>query len=125
MPRSAIAVDGGRVDLDPGFGTTGPGDRPVTGQGGEEPHRHLRAAGVVHAQEQHGGLAVVVQALDLRQRPQSLPGEPFGHQRQELDHGGPGGELVERGMQEPFDRLGAEDPLEFGGEPGRRGPQRE
>ena len=85
----------------------------------------LRPTGVMHAQEQHRGFAVITQALDLGQRPQLLTGEPFGHQRQELDHGGPEGELVERGMQEPFDRLGAEDTLELGGQSSRRGPQRE
>jgi hypothetical protein len=43
----------------------------------EEAHRHLGAAGVVHAQEEDGRLAVVVQAFDLGQGPQPLPGEAF------------------------------------------------
>jgi hypothetical protein len=50
--------DGGGVDGDAGFATFGPGDGAVTGEVLEEAHRHLGAAGVAHAQEQHGGLAV-------------------------------------------------------------------
>ena len=58
MPTSAMACDGGRVDLVAGFGAAGPGDGLVTGELGEEPQRHLGAAGVVGAQEQHGRFAV-------------------------------------------------------------------
>src|SRR5204863_7403381 len=39
--------DGGGVDLVAGFGAAGPGHRPVAGKVGEEPQRHLGAAGVV------------------------------------------------------------------------------
>lgn len=50
-----------------GFGAAGPADCPVCGEGLEEPERHLGAAGVVGAKEQHRGFAVVVQAFDLGQ----------------------------------------------------------
>jgi hypothetical protein len=83
---------------------------------GEEAHRHLGTAGVVSAQKQHGGLAVVVQTFHLGQRAQPLAGETFGHQRQEVRDGGGGGELVERGVQEPLDGLRPEDPGEVVGQ---------
>jgi hypothetical protein len=61
---------------------------------GEKAHGHLGAAGVVHAQEQHGGFAVVGQAFDLGQCVEALAGEAFGQKRQEVGHGGAAGELV-------------------------------
>jgi hypothetical protein len=44
---------------------------------GEEAERHLAAAGVVGAQEQHDGFAVVAASLDLLEGLQALPGEAF------------------------------------------------
>jgi hypothetical protein len=76
----------------------------------KEPKRHLGTAGVVRAQKQHRGFAVVVQTFDLGQRTQPLPGEPFGHQRQELADGGGVGEPVVGGMQEPVDGVGPKTP---------------
>ena len=51
---------------------------PVAGEVLEEAERHLAAAGVVHAQEQHDGLAVAAQTLHFGQRGQALAGEAFG-----------------------------------------------
>jgi hypothetical protein len=62
----------------------------------------------------------VRQAFDLRQGLQALPGEAFGQQRQEIRDGGPSGELVVRGVQEPLDGLGVEGALEVSGEAGGR-----
>jgi hypothetical protein len=45
---------------------------------GEEPERHLRSAGVVHAQEQHGRPGVVRRAVEFGQGVQPAPGEPLG-----------------------------------------------
>ena len=104
-----------------GFGPAGPGDRGVAGVALEEAQRHLGAAGVVRAQEQHDGFAVVVQALDPGQCLQPLAGEAFGEQRQEVGDGGPAGELVVGGVQEPFDRLGAEGADEVSAQPGGGG----
>jgi hypothetical protein len=66
----------------------------------------------VHAQEQHGRLAVVV-SFDLGQGVQSLAGEPFGQQRQEVRDGAVGGELVVAAVQELVDGLDAEDAVEL------------
>jgi hypothetical protein len=109
--------DRGRVDLAAGFGAAGPADRPVCGEGLEEPERHPGAAGVVGAQEQHRGFAVVVQPFDLGQGMEPLPCELFGEQCHESGHGGVGRELVIGGVQEPFDRLAAADAGELVGEP--------
>jgi len=79
----------------------------------------------VGAQEQHDRFAVVVQPFDLGQRPQPLPGEPFGHQRQELPDSRAVGELIERGVQEPLDGLGAVDAVELLGQPGGGVPQQQ
>ena len=76
--------DGGRVDLFAGFGATGPGDRVVAGVVLEEAERHLGAAGVVDAQEQHDGLAVDLQPFDPGQGLETLPGEAFGQQGRKL-----------------------------------------
>ena len=46
--------DGGRVDRSAGFGAAGPGDGAVAGEVVEPAEGHLRAAGVVDAEEQHG-----------------------------------------------------------------------
>jgi len=92
----------------PGSETAGPAHRPITGEMLEEAQRHLATAGVVHTQEQHHRSTVVTVALDLGQRMQPLPGEPFGDQRQEPRQPALVGELVIAGVQEPFDRCGAE-----------------
>ena len=125
MPTSAIACDGGRVDLDAGFGSARPGDGLLAGEVGEEAERHLGAAGVVGAQEQHGGLAVGDLALDPGQRVEALTGEAFGQQRQEVGDGRAGGELVVGGVQEPLDGFDAEVLVEVTLQPGGRGPHRE
>ena len=68
IPRSAIAsIAAGLISLSR-LRATGPGDRAVAGEVLEEPERHLRPAGVVHAQEQHDRPAVLALALDLGQR---------------------------------------------------------
>ena len=48
--------DGGRVDLVAGFGAAGPGNALIAGKVVEVPQRHLGAASIVRAQEEHGGL---------------------------------------------------------------------
>ena len=82
MPRSRHGGDGCGIDLAARFRSAGPGDRIVAGVVLEEAECHLRAAGVVDAEKQHDGLAVV------RQRPsnsgeclESLPSETFGEKR--------------------------------------------
>jgi hypothetical protein len=70
-----------------------------------EAHRHLGAAGVVRAQEEHDGCCVRVGVLDLGQCLEALPGEPLGQQRKEVEDGRPAGELVIRGVQKPVDRF--------------------
>ena len=121
MPTSAMACDGGGVDFVAGFGAARPRDRAVAGEVGEESERHLGAAGVVGAQEQHGGFAVVVLAFDPGQRVEPLAGEPFGQQRQEVGHGRAAGELVVGRVQEPFDGLDAEHAVELALQSGRGG----
>ena len=80
----------------------------------EVPQRHLGAASVVGAQEQHGGLGVGDLALDTGQGGQSLVCPAFGEQRKEVGNGCPTGELVVGGVQEPFDGLDAEVLAELG-----------
>jgi hypothetical protein len=72
------------------------------------------------AEEQHGGFAVIAQTFHLRQSLQALAGEAFGEQRQEVRDGGPAGELVVGGVEEPLDRLGVEGALEVAGQASRR-----
>ena len=91
----------------------------------EEPERHLGAAGVVGAQEQHGGLGVGDLAFDPGQGGEALAGPAFGQQRQEVGNGGPAGELVVGGVQEPFDGLDAEVLAELVVQSRRCGAQRE
>lgn len=86
--------DGGPVDLVAGFGSAGPGDGLITGEGSEEAEGHLGPAGVVGAEEQHGGLAVVVESFDFGQRLQPLTTEAFGDEGEELGDGGVVGELA-------------------------------
>ena len=71
------------------------------------------------AQEQHDRRRGV--ALDPGQRGEALAGEPFGQQRQEVEHDRASGELVVGGVQEPFDGLGAEHAVELALQVGRRG----
>jgi hypothetical protein len=71
--------------------------------------RTISSAGVVDAQEQHGGLALGVMAFDASQGVQ------------EPRDGGVGGELGIAGGQEPFDGLRAEHPVELAVEPGGGG----
>ena len=110
----------GRVDLVAGFGAAGPGDALITGEVVEVPERHLGAACVVGAQEQHGGLGVGDLAFDSCQGGESLACPAFGQQREEVGNGCPAGELVVGGVQEPFDGLDAEVLAEFGVQPRRR-----
>jgi hypothetical protein len=56
----------------------------VADEGLEEAEGHLGPAGVVGAQEQHGGFAVVVQAFDLGEGGEPLPAERFGPQGRNL-----------------------------------------
>src|SRR5262249_6098478 len=51
--------DGGRVHLVAGLRPARPGHRPVAGEMLEPSHRHLRAAGIVHAEEQDVGNGAV------------------------------------------------------------------
>ena len=76
--------DRGRVDLVAGFRAARPGHGLVPGEVVEEAESHLGAAGVVGAQEQHGGLAVGDLAFDAGQGVKALAGEAFGQQRQEV-----------------------------------------
>ena len=117
--------DGGGVDLGAGFGAAGPGDGAVAGEVVEPAEGHLRAAGVVHAQEQHDRGAVGAFAFDFGEGAESLAGEAFGHQRQEVGELGAVGELVVAGLEEQLDGLGGEEVVELvvqggGGELGWR-----
>jgi hypothetical protein len=80
----------------------------------EPAERHLGAAGVVHAEEQHDRRAVGADALDPGQGAQALAGEAFGHQRQEVGELGPVGELVVARLQVQLDRLGGKELAELG-----------
>jgi len=85
---------------------------------GEEAHGHLRSAGVVRAQEQHGRSAVVGSTFDLGQGVEALSGEAFGEEGQEVGDGGMAGELVVGGVQEPVDGVDVERAVEVASEPG-------
>ena len=85
----------------------------------------MGATGIVGAEEHHGGLTVVVQALHLGQCLQPLPAETLGDQGEELGHGRMVSELVVRGAQKPFDRLRSVGTAELLGEPGGGGAQGE
>ena len=102
-----------RVHLVAGLGAARPRDRPVAGEVVEPPERHLRAPGVVHAEEQHGRETVVGLALDARERLEALAGEALGEDGQEVQRGGAVGELVVARGEEPFDGLGAEHAVEL------------
>ena len=93
----------------------------VAGEVGEESERHLGAAGVVGAQEQHGGFAVGDLAFDAGQGVEALAGEAFGQQGQEVGHGRAAGELVVGRVQEAFDGLDSEHAVEFTFQSGRGG----
>ena len=115
--------DGRRVDLVAGFGSAGPGDGLVAGDGLEKAEGHLGPAGVVGAEEQHSGLAVVVKSFDFGERFQLLAAEAFCDEGKERGDGGVVGELVVGGEQEPFDGLGAVNALELVAKPGCGGAQ--
>ena len=90
------------------FGSTGVDRDAVTGEVTEPAGGHLRATGVVHAQEQHRWPIGGLQTFDLGERPEPLSGEALGEQRQEVRDTGCGCELVERVDDEPLDGLRAE-----------------
>jgi hypothetical protein len=95
-----------------------PGSEPpdhgaTAGEMVEPAQRDLRAAGVVHTQEQHDRGAVGAATFDFGKRLEPLAGEALGHQRQEADELGPVGELVVAGFQEQLDRLGGEEITEL------------
>ena len=77
------------------------------------------------AEEQHGGFGVGDLALHAGQGVQTLTGEAFGQQRQEVGDGGAAGELVVGGVQEPFDGFDPEGAAELDSQPGRGGAQGE
>jgi hypothetical protein len=87
----------------------------------EEAHRHLATAGVVHAQEQHDGAAVVAESFDPGLRGQLLPRETLGQQRQEVRHSAVRGELVVARVQEALDGLGAVHAVELAAQAHRGG----
>ena len=70
--------DGGGVDFVSGFSAARPGHTVVTGEVGEEAERHLRAAGVVGAKEQHRRPPVVDLAFNAGQGVEALAGETLG-----------------------------------------------
>ncbi len=104
-----------------GLRASGPRDRAVARELLEESERHLRLAGVVHAQEQHHGLAVVDEALHAAEGVQSLAREALGEERKERGDRRLGRELVVGAGEEVLDGLRGEDPRELSAEPlGRR-----
>src|SRR5262249_37472847 len=106
-------VDRGRVDLAFGHGSAGVDDDLIAGQALEPGGRHLGAAGVVDAQEQHRWDGGFDASLDLGQGLQPVPGESFGEDGEEGQHRGAGEELVEAVGDESLDGLGGEDAGEF------------
>jgi len=108
--------DGGRVDLAAGFGAAGPGDRFAAGEVVEPAEGHLGATGVVDAEEQDDGDALVGFALDLGESLEALAGEALGEQRQERRDAGAAGELLVAGLEEQLDGLNRERALVLAGE---------
>jgi hypothetical protein len=86
----------------------------------EPAQRHLRATGIVHAEEQDHRSSVVDLAFHPSQGVEALPGEALGQQGKEVGHRGPAGELVIARHQEPLDGLGPEGPVERLGQPDGR-----
>ena len=113
MPTSAIARTADGLISFPGLGTAGPRDGVVAGEVVEPTEGHLRAAGVVDAEEEHRGDAVGGLAFDLRQGLEALAGESLRDQGQERHDTRIGRELVVAGGEEQLDRLGAEDAFEL------------
>jgi hypothetical protein len=77
----------------------------------------------VHAEEQHGGPAVAAVAFDLGEGVEALAGEALGEEGEEGGDGGFAGELVEAGLEEQLDGLGAEPAVELGAEAPGSGAQ--
>ena len=90
--------DGGRVDLVGRFGAAGVDVDAVAGEVAEPAGGHLGAAGVVDAEEQHGGLVGRSLSFDLGEGLEAVAGEAFGEDGSE---GGDGGlrERVGRGSR--------------------------
>jgi hypothetical protein len=103
MPRSAIAAIAAGLTSMPGSDPPDQATAVSPVRDWKKPKGHLRTAGIVGAQEQDHGLAVVVQALDASQRLEPLVGETLGQQRQELGDLGATRELVEGAGEEAFD----------------------
>jgi hypothetical protein len=113
----------GGVDFISGFGSARPSDALVASELGEESERHLGTSSVVGAKEQHRGFGVGDLAFHPGQGGESLAGEAFGQQRQEVGDGGAAGGLVVGGVQEPFDGLYPEGAVELVLQPGGGGSQ--
>jgi hypothetical protein len=71
----------------PGSDPPEPGDGAVAGEVVEVAEGHLAAAGVVDAQEQHGGSGVAALSVDAGEGGQPLAGEAFGQQWQIVGDG--------------------------------------
>jgi hypothetical protein len=76
---------------------------------GEPAERHLRASGVVDAQEQHCGLAPGGFDPGVCEGLQPLMGESFGSDDEPVPHGCCGGELGVAAAEQRLDGLFAED----------------
>jgi hypothetical protein len=97
-----------------GFGATGPGDGPVAGEVGEPAECHLRAPGVVDAQEQHRGFAVGGHDPGVGQSLEALAGESFGADDEPVPDGGGGCEVGVAADQQRLDGFFAEDAAVLG-----------
>ena len=84
MPTLAHGGDRCRIHLDPRLRTTRPCNRAIAGEVLEPAECHLRATGVVHAQEEDGREAVVRLAFHASERAQALAREPLRHDRKEV-----------------------------------------
>ena len=117
--------DRGGVHLIARLGAARPGDRPVAGQLAEVAQGHLRATGVVGAQEEDDGAMVVALALDAGQCLQTLAGEPLGEGGQVPVVADASTEVVVRRVEEALDRLRPEGALELLLQERGRGSQHE
>ena len=69
----------------------------------EEAERDLGATGVVDAEEQHDGYAVVAVTFDPCECREALPREPLASKGRKFGDRAARGELVVGGVQEPFE----------------------
>ena len=112
MPISAMAAIAAGLICEP-VRTPGPGHRSALGVLVEEPEGHLGAAGVVHAEEQHGWVPALGGGFGVDESVEALAGETLGREDQPAGHGGGGGEGQVAVFEQGLDGLLAEDPLEL------------